>query len=191
MPLAQMKKGWSLTQESFDHLLAWLGTEREEAGRRYEEIRRSLIKIFVSRGCREPEDLADETINRVAKKLNEIEATYAGDRSLYFYGVAKKLHLEYVKKKPVPAPPPQVESEEPVDERGLTCLQHCIGLLTSDNRNLILQYYREEKGAKIDNRKLLAEGLGIALNALRIRAHRIRSSLQNCVEECLRQQAAR
>src|SRR5215213_2653383 len=129
-----MKKGWSLTQESFDHLLAWLGTEREEAGRRYEEIRRSLIKIFVSRGCLEPEDLADETINRVVNRLNEIEATYTGDRSLYFYGVAKKLHLEYIKRKPVPAPPPQVEPEEPADERGLTCLQHCTGRLTSDNR---------------------------------------------------------
>ncbi len=186
-----MRKGWSLTQESFEHLLAWLGPEREEAGRRYEEVRRSLIKIFVSRGCREPEDLADETINRVVSKLSDIEGTYTGDRALYFYGVAKKLHLEYMKRRPAPTPPPRIEFEEEADEQGHACLQDCLGRLTPDNRNLILQYYQEEKGAKIDNRKLLAGRLGIALNALRIRAHRIRSSLQSCVEECLMQRGER
>lgn len=187
-----MRKSWSLTQESFDHLLGWLGPDREEAGQRYEEIRRSLIKIFTCRGCHEPEDLADETINRVISKLHEIEGAYTGDRALYFYGVAKKLHLEYVRRKAAPALPPSGEPEEEkvVAEQEYECFQRCVGRLTSGNRNLILQYYLEEKRAKIDNRKLLAERLGIALNALRIRAHRIRSSLQNCVEQCLGQQAA-
>lgn len=93
-----MKKDWILTQESFDALLAWLDPAREEAGRRYEEIRRRLIKIFTCRGCGEPEDLADETINRVSKKLKEIESDYSGDpRSVFLWrrkqsppGVSKK-----------------------------------------------------------------------------------------------------
>ena len=62
--------------------------------------------------------------------------------------------------------------------------------LTADNRKLVLQYYQEEKQAKIDHRKLLAEQLGIALNALRIRAHRIRASLQECVQNCVREATA-
>jgi RNA polymerase sigma factor (sigma-70 family) len=184
-----MKKSWSLTQESFDRLLAWLGPDREEAGRRYEEIRRSLIKIFICRGCREPEDLTDETFNRVVGKLHEIEETYSGDRSLYFYGVANKVHLEYLRRKPAPVLPPQDDSKEETEdsEQEYECLQRCVGRLTPVNRELVLQYYQDEKRAKIDNRKRLAEQLGIALNALRIRAHRIRSSLQKCVEECLEQ----
>ncbi len=57
--------------------------------------------------------------------------------------------------------------------------------LTPDNRVLVLQYYQEEKKAKIDHRKLLAEHLGIAVNALRIRACRIRATLLECVQNCL------
>jgi DNA-directed RNA polymerase specialized sigma24 family protein len=185
-----MKKNWSLTQDSFDRLLAWLGAGPEEAGRRYEEIRRSLIKIFTCRGCHEPEDMADETINRVVAKLPDIEADYTGERALYFYGVANNVHMEYLRRRPAPPVPPPAPAPSEEDEREYECLLSCVGGLPPDNRELVLQYYREEKRAKIDNRKHLAERLGIALNALRIRAHRIRLSLQKCVEECLAREAA-
>ena len=183
-----MKKDWILTQESFDALLAWLNPGREEAGRKYEEIRLRLIKIFTCRGCSEPEDLADETINRVSKKLKEIESTYTGDRAPYFCGVANKVHLEYLRRRPLPTPPVQPGDSEDV-EKEYTCLEQCMEKLTPNNRKLVLLYYQGERTAKIVHRKLLADQLGIALNALRIRAHRIRSSLQNCVEKCLGQQA--
>ena len=58
------------------------------------------------------------------------------------------------------------------------------------NRKLVLEYYRGEKKAKIDHRRSLAEQYGIALNALRIRAHRIRAALQECVETCIKQATA-
>ena len=64
-----MHKDWSLSQEDFDALLAWLDPEREQAGLKYEQIRGSLIKIFTGRGCTDPEELADETINRVTAKI--------------------------------------------------------------------------------------------------------------------------
>jgi DNA-directed RNA polymerase specialized sigma24 family protein len=184
-----MNKDWVLTQESFDALLAWLDPAREEAGRKYEEIRLRLIKVFTCRGCFEPEDLADETINRVSKKLREIETDYSGDPARYFYGVANKVHLESLRRKPIPIPP--VRSEESDDiEKEYECLERCIQRLTPNNRALVLQYYQEEKRAKIDHRKDLAEQLGIALNALRIRAHRIRASLQECVQNCLNEAVA-
>jgi DNA-directed RNA polymerase specialized sigma24 family protein len=185
-----MKKNWSLTQEDFDRLLAWLGAGPEEAGRKYEEIRRSLIKIFTCRGCHEPEDLADEAINRVAARLPQIEADYTGERALYFYGVANNVHLEYLRRRPAPHAPPAAPTPSEEDEREYECLLSCVGGLSPANRELVLQYYREEKRAKIDNRKHLAERLGIALNALRIRAHRIRLGLQRCVEECVARREA-
>jgi DNA-directed RNA polymerase specialized sigma24 family protein len=191
--LAQMNKKWDLTQESFDNLLAWLDPNRDRAGDKYEEIRRRLIKIFTCRGCVEAESLADETINRVIRKLREIVETYTGDQALYFYGVAHKVHLEYLRRKPEPEPPPQpptsIEPSEEVDQE-LDCLEQCIQRLTQANRELVLQYYQEEKQAKIDHRKVLADQLGIALNALRIRAYRIRTTLQQCVEQCVEQSAA-
>jgi DNA-directed RNA polymerase specialized sigma24 family protein len=188
-PGTASNKKWDLNQGSFDRLLAWLHSDREQAGKRYEEIRRRLIKIFTCRGCREAEELADETINRVARKTEEIAGTYSGDPALYFYGVANKVRLEYFRKKPAPPlPPPPPQSDE--TEREYECLDQCMHRLTSNNRDLVLQYYQEEKEAKIEHRKRLSRQLGIGINALRLRAFRIREILQQCVQNCLGQTAA-
>lgn len=186
-----MNKEWVLTQEAFDKLLLWLDPNREQAGKKYEEIRRRLIKLFTCRGCRASEELADETINRVTKKVQELADTYNGDPALYFYGVAHNVHLEYLRRKQSAAPPPAPAGQPDETEQEYDCLEQCMQRLTLNNRELVLQYYREEKKAKIDHRKLLAQKLGIAVNALRIRAYRIRASLQECVQNCLAQEAAR
>lgn len=183
-----MKKEWILTQDSFEALLDWLDPNRDVAGQKYEIIRSRLIKIFACRGCFEAEDLADETINRVTSKLKEIEGSFFGERARYFYGVANKIHLEYLRRKPPPPPLPRPDSNE--IEQEYDCLERCLQRLTPNNRDLVLQYYREERQAKIDHRRRLAEQLGIALNALRIRAHRIRASLQDCVRDCVNEAAA-
>jgi DNA-directed RNA polymerase specialized sigma24 family protein len=181
-----MNKDWVLSQESFDALLDWLAPERDEAGRKYEEIRARLIKIFTCRGCHEPEELADETINRVTDRLPEIQSRYKGEHARYFYGVAKKVHLEYRRRKqPQADAMPGVDSNE--IEIQFRCLEQCLDHLSAENRNLVLQYYQLERKAKIDQRKALAKGLGIRLNALRIRAHRIRLTLQECVRKCVDQ----
>ena len=184
-----MNKDWVLTQESFDALLTWLDPKPDEAGRKYEDIRRRLIKIFTCRKCFEPEDLTDETMNRVARKLPEIVADYAGEPIAYFYAVANNVHKEYLRRKPVPSPPPLPIDSEDI-EREYACLESCIQTLTPLNRLLVVQYYQKDKAAKIENRRQLAERLGIALNALRIRAHRLRLVLQECVQACLHQAPA-
>lgn len=181
----QSKKEWLLTQEAFDELLGWLNPDREQAGSRYEQIRLRLIKIFACRGCVEPEELADETINRVIRKLPEIKETYEGDPALYFYGVAQKVHLEYTRRKPIPADLPSQPEPRAEVEREYECLERCMQKLTPENREFVIRYYQDEKRAKIDNRRELAERLGIALNAVRIRAHRIRATLHECVRQCL------
>lgn len=184
-----MSKAHTLTQEDFNGLLEWLDQDREQAGVRYEAIRRRLIRIFISRGCYHAEEMADETINRVIFKLKEIRQDYVGDPALYFYGVANKVHFEYVRKKPTPLmPPPPASADE--TEQEYDCLEKCMAQLPGRQRELVLQYYLEDKRAKIDHRKELAEELGIALNALRIRVHRIRALLQECVQSCLEQKLA-
>ena len=184
-----MKKDWILTQDLFDELLSWLNSDRELAGQEYEDIRRRLITLFTCRRCHEPEDLADETINRVANKVKEIKDTFVGPRAPYFFAVANMVYKEYLRRPPPPLPPPPASNSEEI-EREYACLEQCMERQTPGNRKLVLEYYRGEKRAKINHRRKLAEQLGIALNALRIRAHRIRASLQECVEDCLSQAPA-
>ncbi len=183
-----MNKDWTLTQETLDRLLLWLDPDRDRAGAKYEQIRSRLIKLFTCRGCPEAEDLADETINRVTSKLYQVADDYQGDPALFFYAVAKKIFQEYGRRRRavVQPPPPAAEGVE----QEFACLEECMRGLPAEQRDLVLQYYREDKRAKIDNRRRLAERLGIAINALRIRAHRIRATLQQCVENCLSQKAS-
>lgn len=178
-----MRSQWDISQDAFDKFLIWLDPDRERAGAKYEDIRGKLIKIFECRGCSSSEDLADETINRVIRKMQELANTYSGDPVLYFYGVARYVHLEHVKKSRALPVPPSTPPEE--KEREYECLERCMKALTPENRNLIIEYYKEGKRAKIVHRKELAALLGIAPNALRIRAFRMRAGLQACVENCL------
>ena len=184
-----MKKEWVLSQEAFDAFLTWLDPDRDRAGEKYEEIRRKLIRIFAHRGCSIAEELTDEAINRVSRKVPDIAGTYVGDPALYFYGVAQNIFLEHVKKKPDPKPVPPPDPPEEV-ERNYECLDHCMEGLDGVSRDLILKYYQQEKRAKIDHRKELADRLGITLNSLRMRVHRIKAILQQCVGECLKQSEA-
>jgi DNA-directed RNA polymerase specialized sigma24 family protein len=195
--LPSMKKEWVLTQDAFDTLLDWLDSDRDRAGRRYEAIRLRLIKIFTCRGCHEAEELADETINRVIARVVEVASRYEGDPALYFYGVSQKVHLEYLRKAHSQSInlPEGSQNTQAVDltsdiEPEYECLERCLEQLPPNNRDLVLRYYQQERKAKIEHRKLLATELGIAVNALRIRAHRIRQALQQCVRDCLEQQPA-
>ena len=179
-----MKKNWVLSQESFDALLDWLDSDREQAGIKYEEIRRRLITIFTGRGFADAEDLADEAINRVANRLSEIKVGFKGDPARYFYGVAKMMLMEHLRRKP-PQPPPLSSTDSNRVEQEHRCLEQCIERLSPENRHLLSEYYGAEGKEKAEKRKKLADELGIAPNALRIRAYRIRQALQECVEKCV------
>jgi RNA polymerase sigma factor (sigma-70 family) len=191
-----MSKHWTLNQESFDRLLAWLDPDREESARKYEKIRQALIQIFTWRNLPEAEELADETINRVTQRINEIASQYTGDPARYFYGVAKNLIKEYERKQRAEVALEGqelalVSPKEDVAAIDLTyeCLRVCLEQLSPSKRELVLAYYLKEKQAKIDYRDALAQRLNVNPNALRVQVHRIRISLQSCIEKCLRKHA--
>jgi DNA-directed RNA polymerase specialized sigma24 family protein len=178
-----MNKNWSLSQEAFDALLDWLDPDREQAGIKYEQIRSRLIKIFTGRGCIDPEELADETINRVTSKLTEIQKEFTGDPALYFYGVAKWVYTEYLRRKtPQPQSPPPDSARAELEYR---CLEQCIARLSEEDRALLLKDYGAKGRTQAERRKALADELGISLNALRIRVYRIRVGLKECIEKCI------
>ena len=184
------RQKWTLTQDAFDKLLVAFGGDRESAGQKYLEIRNNLTRFFEWRGCSFPEDHADETINRMAKRLAEGEEI--ANHSGYAIGVARMLLMEINKGRQRQQAAleemgtmPDVYVPEDDDESRLNCLKKCLQALSPDNRELILQYYQGEKGEKIENRKKLLERLAIPVNTLRMRALRLREKLQSCVEECL------
>ena len=64
------------------------------------------------------------------------------------------------------------------------CFVQCLQTISMESRQLITDYYKNEKRQKIDNRSSLAEKLGIPLNALRSRAQRVRDKLEQCIMRC-------
>jgi len=189
------KQEWVMTQEVFDRLLTCLDADREQAGQRYVRLRAKIVKYFEWRGAAFPDKEADETINRVARRIGEGQEIH--NLNSYLYGVARLVFAESLRKQ-------QKEQEAhghasalgaldmyaglDAEERR-ACLDRCLQALSAESRELILGYYEDEAGRKIEARKRLAARLGIQLNALRIRAHRIRIGLEACVRECVGQAA--
>jgi RNA polymerase sigma factor (sigma-70 family) len=184
---------WEFTQDAFERFLKWLDVDRDEAGRKYEAIRRVLIAIFNFRGCSGAEDLADETIDRAIRQLPSIEDSYEGDPAKYIQGIARFVALEYfnrkVKKEAGPPsddlPDPSQPGDEEDEREALSrCLRHCLNKLAPEKRKMFILYYREGNRLNRDHRKALAEQLGCSINALRIQAHRLNEELRLCITHC-------
>lgn len=190
-----LKKDWTVTKEAFDRLLQQLDPDRDRAGEVYEQIRGKLTKFFQWRGVSTPDDYADRTIDRVARKIGEGAEIHAQNVYLFFHGVAINVLREHWKEvqkaelKPLDEiqTPQAAEADPEIEqkERRLQCLDGCVQRLPANQLVLITEYHQEQGGAKIARRNELAKQLGIPLNALRIRAYRIRGELETCISQCV------
>jgi DNA-directed RNA polymerase specialized sigma24 family protein len=140
----------------------------------------------VSKGFNDAEDLADETMNRVMKRLPEFRDTYVGEPVRYFHGVARFIILEMNRRKEVAVEEvPVVSTEAEVHTDVYDCLLKCLRFLPSDKSDLILDYYVYDGRDKIIQHRRMAEERGITEGALRGRAHHIRGNLEKCIEQCI------
>ena len=188
----------------FHQLLNWLDEGENSNGEKYLEMHRRLVSYFRRKGCASPDDLADETLNRVARRLQEEGSLNSTTPVRYCYIVARFVFLEHFR---APARNPMdVEelsgsalssaaavdsvlgkaSEHERKEKMLECLEHCLKNLGAEDRKLIFDYYQGEQRIKIENRRALAAFLGLSPNALSIRACRIRNKLEVCVRQSLK-----
>jgi DNA-directed RNA polymerase specialized sigma24 family protein len=175
---------------AFQHLLAWLDEGVDSHGERYLQMRRRLALYFDRKRARSPDELADETLNRVSRRLEEQGSIADTPPARYCYIVARFVFLEYARQERgrtttselvVAAPANEAADER---EKLFACLERCLKRLDAGDRSLILDYYVGEQRAKLDQRRRIADRLHLTSNALSIRACRIRNRLEDCVLAC-------
>ena len=174
-----------VTREEFASFLEWLSPDGARAGEEYESLRFRLRTFFSQRRCRFPEELADETINRVILKHGEekIEHPLA-----YCYGVARNVFRESLRRERRHADIEEVAVAAPEPEGpsfSRECLDRCLGELPAESRSLILDYFSEARAAKIELHRRIAENLQMTQVALRMSVMRIKKKLKICVRECM------
>ena len=178
-------------EQPFNFFLSALSSDRDTAEKKLKDIRRRLVIMLDCRGCHCSEDLAHEALVRFAHRLPKMDPPFKGDAIPYLYTVAYNLYLEYIDKQFQPLPDDFTEIPLPDEDAGKTkeqlhaCLDKCLDSMDAKSRDLVLDYYRLDKQNKINFRKLLAQELGISVNALRIRLHDLRAGLEKCIEQCL------
>jgi DNA-directed RNA polymerase specialized sigma24 family protein len=168
---------WTLTQGAFDHLLARLDSDRENAGRAYEKLRDYLIKFFMPQAPLDAEQWADTVLDRVARRNEEMEIS---NITAFAWGVARLVRTEVfratrkhveLENQPEPHQMPKTEDEIDLAQRSERLGRVVNKLPTSDVKLLMCWYSSCEKAAQ---RQQLAVSLGVSVTSLRVRAHRAR-----------------
>jgi DNA-directed RNA polymerase specialized sigma24 family protein len=183
MPLKS--RNWSLTGRALDRLVAALANDPEAAGAAYGVLRQRLVGFFERRAIPDAEVLADETLDRIAHRLEQGERIEQVNG--YAYGVARLVSMEWLRRQARegaaqrlwPAESRDADEGEAERVRGL---ERCLEELPEESRRLILEYY----GCRLEERKALAHRLGLTYTNLKTRAHRIRVVLQRCADRRLR-----
>ena len=199
MQKTESKKNWIITSNAFHRLLEWLDEGADSDGQEYLEMRARMVAFFDRKNCLLPEDLADETLNRVARRLQETDEITTETPAKYYNITARFVFLESLRgnenknvsldelsqNKGLRSAESQENEEKESKEKKLNCLEQSTVKLENINRDLIVRYYFGEERIKIENRRALAESLKISVNALSIRACRIRDKLESCVKSCV------
>jgi DNA-directed RNA polymerase specialized sigma24 family protein len=177
---------WGMTRNALDGLLGWLDADQAAAAKKYEQTRHALIKFFETRGCHTAEEQADQTIDRVARRVAEGVELTVNEPVAYFYGVARHVLQEYHRR---PHSSSEAALHVPDDaearHRRYDCMGRCLDELPLESRALLVAYCSVNKRDKEQVRRSLADKLGVSLNTLRIRVHRLREHLGRCVRGCM------
>jgi DNA-directed RNA polymerase specialized sigma24 family protein len=186
MPRESRKR--TLTPDAFQAFLAWLSPQMTDDGETYEKARDRLVIFFASRQCRDPESLADKTIDIATFKMAEIPSEV--QPIAYLLGIARNVFREYLRdreKELIASAASQTyqNASQPQVERNHTCLERCLNELPQEDHELLLAYYSQSKRAKIELHRQLAERYTGTLNALRNRIFRLNQRMARCIDKCL------
>jgi DNA-directed RNA polymerase specialized sigma24 family protein len=181
----------TLTERGLSALLALLDPDPARAASRYEAQRVRLVRFFAWKGVGTPEECADETIDRVARRLAEGETIQSSEPVRYFYGVARNVlrehwaRMEREEHHRALWPRDALARPPAAPDAVADCLQRCLEALDPAERRLALEYYEGAGGARIASRQAMAARLGLPVATLRVRMHRLRLRLEACANRCL------
>lgn len=184
------KPNRQVTAAGFARLLGRLHADADTAAAEFETLRRTLTRFFDWRGAASADECADETLDRLCRRLDE--GTDVADIRSYAYGIARLVLLER-RRRPAftdlddaPEPFELHPAAQPVTDDSLReCFDNCLSRLNPESRALLLEYYEGERRKRIDNRRRVAAARGLSDNALRSRVQRLRDRLESCVRTCV------
>lgn len=154
-----------------------LDADANRAEEKYRSLRVRLKSFFQQNSIWDADLATDETIERVLVRISEGADLHAGVPA-YCYGVAKFILLERRRRRPTEefvevaavATGSSAIGLEPTEQRVL--LKELLnGIPDQDDRRLFCRYHAED-------RKKLAEELGVTELALRIKVHRIKGQIE-------------
>lgn len=161
---------------------------------RFRALQSKLIFYFERRHCFDPEELADETLERVMRRL--CDGTEVSDLTNYSYGVARNVFYEYLRRERAkrkyteeqrqrPEAAADEDGEAEARERRHRCQEGCMARLKERERWLLFEYYRYKGQRKVSHKQKLAEQLNISREALTLRIFHLKRRLKACVKDCL------
>lgn len=177
----------TIRDDQFATLLAKLGDDPLDAGARYEALRTRLIFYFRRRGLDFPEDLADEVLDRLARRL--ADGAQIDSLAAFAMGIARYVAQEQVSRPfqlqvqdetffdNIPA-----ESRTESEEEKFAGMEHCLNCMAAADVELLETYYLGDGGNLIRARKSIAERLKISPEGVRQRVFFIRKRLRQCME---------
>ncbi|MGC9198938.1 MAG: RNA polymerase sigma factor [Acidobacteriaceae bacterium] len=183
---------WTLDQRSLNHLLNALHPDRDQACQIYQALRERLTRFFLWNHAATPEELADETLDRLARRLSQPEMEVL-DPLKFAAGIARLLLKEHLRHKDRQEQAlaimaqssfnsEQRQLESALQEERVAILEECLQTIPAPNRTLFERYFSSQGHQQIQHRQRLAQELGISLNALRNRVMRIRAELERTYE---------
>jgi DNA-directed RNA polymerase specialized sigma24 family protein len=193
-------EGEALDQDAWTRLLSFLtGNRPERAGSVYGQLHDRLVRYFRSKGSTHAEELADATLDRVARKLSRETTLEIANPTGYVLGVARLIWLERVKLEVgqrhrldnhEATRSDENDDEKRERERQSALLERCLGELPAAEREMLLRYYEGRGQARIATRQALVAAGGLNPGLLRTRVCRLRAQLGRRVHALMAQQQA-
>jgi DNA-directed RNA polymerase specialized sigma24 family protein len=184
MDVTKNNESVDLTTEAFELLLSRLAPGPEAAGHEYERLRLNLANYFRLKGLQEPFAVADLTLDRVARLLTSKAVDNLGPFS---FGVARLVCLEQYRAEQRQRGAVEEFAgnlTEENEEDTYELMQECLRAIGAEDQELLRSYFQElppkDRHAYREN---LARQAGINVGRLRLRIHRLRQKLENCLHQ--------
>jgi DNA-directed RNA polymerase specialized sigma24 family protein len=180
-----MRHDWELTGEAFENLLAFLHPDRDTAATIYLRLRLKLTKFFEYNVASNPDDEADEVLDRLTKKITEGQNIQNVDA--FAYGIARMVLVEFRRKRfrkekalsHLLYDLQLIAREQDIELRH-ECLTQCLAHIMGERSDLLLEYYRSGSSEKRE----LAARLKVSENALRLMVFNSKPKLKKCLQKC-------